>query len=119
MVAIILRTLFRGICQVCVWATIPVSVSNGDIPKPEGAGCKVCVGTLYSEHGPLYDSLSRLTDVAPRRDLREKVLGVSTNTRVLVRADDSDIPFVIDAGKKLSKTGNNGTPDSSVSESYV
>jgi hypothetical protein len=77
------------------------------------------VGTLYSEHGPLYDSLSRLPDVTPRRDLREKVLDVSANTRVLVRADDSYIPFVINAWEKLRKAGNNGTPDAGVSESYV
>jgi hypothetical protein len=119
LVAIISRTLFGRICQVGTWATIGISIQNGDISKPEGARRKVFVSTLDSEHRSLYNGLSRLANVAERCDLCEKVLGVPTHTCVFVGTAESDVGFIVETRIDLFETVDDGPSDTGVTESYV
>jgi hypothetical protein len=77
------------------------------------------VRALHSEHSALYDSVSSFGDVARRRDLREKVLGVSTHASMLVRANDGYITFGVDAGIEIGELGQDGASDASVPKGYV
>jgi len=80
---------------------------------------KACVRALYSAHSALHDSGRRFGDVAERRDLREKILGVSTHAGVLVRADDGHITFGVDAGIEIGEFGQDGASDAGVPKGYV
>jgi hypothetical protein len=77
------------------------------------------VGTLYSAQSSLYNGLSRLTNVTERCNLREKVLGVPTNTRVLVGTAEDDIGFIVETRIELFEMVDDGPSDAGVSESYV
>jgi hypothetical protein len=119
LIAIILNSFFRRIRQVCARATIAVTTIDSNVPKSERARRKTCVCALHSEHGTLHDRIRRFVDIAERCDLWEKVLGVSTDTCMLVRADDRYISVAVDTGKELGESGDDGTPDTAVPESYV
>jgi hypothetical protein len=67
----------------------------------------------------LYNGLSRLTNVTERCNLREKVLGVPTNTRVLMGTAEDDIGFTVETRIELLEMVDDGPSDASVSESYV
>jgi hypothetical protein len=119
LIAIILSSFFRRIRQVCARATISVTTVDSNVPKSEGTRRKTCVRALHSEHGTLHDRIRRFVDIAQRCDLWEKVLGVSTGTCVLVRADDRYISVAVDTGKEPGQFGDDGTPDTAVPEGYV
>jgi hypothetical protein len=74
---------------------------------------------LHSEHGTLHDRIRRFADIAQRCDLWEKVLEVSVDTYMLVRADDRYISVAVDTGKEPGEFGDDGTPDTAVPEGYV
>jgi hypothetical protein len=77
------------------------------------------VRALHGEHGTLHDRTRRFADIAQRCDLWEKVLGVSTGTCMLVRADYRYIFFAVDTGIDARESGDDGTPDAAVPEGYV
>lgn len=74
---------------------------------------------VYSEHSALHDSVRSFGDVAQRRDLREKILGVSTGAGMLVRANDGHITFGVDAGIEIGEVGQDGASDAGVPKGYV
>jgi len=119
LIAIILRSFFRRIRQVCARAAIAVTAVDRYIPERERARGKAFVRALHSEHGALHDSICRFANIAKRRELREKVLGVSADTCMLMRGDNRDIPFIVDTGKETGEAGDNGTPDAGVSKGDV
>jgi hypothetical protein len=100
LIAIILSSFFRRIRQICARATIAVTTVDSNVPKRKGAGRKTCVRALNSEHGTLHDRIRRFADISQRCDLWEEVLGVSTDTCMLVCADDRYIFVAIDTGKE-------------------
>lgn len=63
--------------------------------------------------------MRRFGDIAQRCDLWEKVLGVSANTCVLVRANDRYICVAVDTEEEAREVGDDGTPDAAVREGYV
>ena len=119
LIAIILSSFFRRIRQVCARAAIAVTTVDSNVPKSEGARRKTCVRALHSEHGTLHDRIGCFADIAQRCNLREKVLGISTDTCVLVRADDRYISIAVDTGKESGEFSDDGTPDTAIPEGYI
>jgi hypothetical protein len=119
LIAIILSSFLRRIRQVCARATIAVTTVHSNVLKSEGARRKTCVRALHSEHGTLHDRIRRFADIAQRCDLWEKVLGVPTDTCMLVRADDRYISVAVNTRKELGEFGDDGTPYTAVPEGYV
>ena len=102
------------------WAAeIAVTTVDSNVPKHKGARRKACIRALQSEHGSLHDSIRGFGDVAKRCDLREKILGASADTCMSVRADDRYIAVAVDTGKELGGFGDDGAPDTAISECYV
>lgn len=119
LIAVILRSFFGRIRQICARAAIAVTALDRYISERKGARHKVSVGVPHSGHSTLHNSFRRFGNVAIRCKLGKEVLGVSTYTRMLVRADDGYILFRVDTGIELGEVGKNGTPDASVPEGYV
>lgn len=119
LVILVQRPFGGRIRKVCSGRTIDIRVQDSRIADTQRPRREACVGTLHGEDSPCNDGVCRLWDISERRDLGKQVFKVSSDARVLVGPDESDVGVCVDARELGGEVCDNRTANPRVSHGNI
>lgn len=98
---------------------VNVRVEDGCVPQAELPGREARVRLLHGAHSARDDRVRGLLHVPERSELREQVLEVPADARVLVRPDERDVRIRVHARELAGELGDDRAPHAGVAHGDV